>query len=294
MNERDEERAARHIMSSVLGVEVTRHDDGSLDRMVDFHFTLADGRLGAAEMTTITDGEARKFRNEIAKGPFALQGATWEWKITPSGSVRLNWLKQQLLSLESIAKVDGLRSINNEILRSPHYRDDSVVRELLKDVLTITGNAETNMPGTVHIKERPTGAFEKEADAMLDWIDCELQRNRYDPDFAKLESSGRPERHLFLRVDLVAESSTEQSSPSNGMPVDLWMSLTADAMPSRPPRVAQRAITGLWLFPEMGWSGLWWSLDSGWHRIPVHRRGAFTVIAPHQGSSSAKAGRWPG
>ncbi len=271
MNERDEERAARHIMSSVLGVEVTRHDDGSLDRMVDFHFTLADGRPGAAEMTTITDGKAREFRNEIAKKPPALRGSAWEWKVTPRRPVDLVRLKQQLLSLESIAKKDGLRSINNEILRNRHYRDDSVVRELLKDVLTITGDAETNKPGTVQVRPGSSWAFPQGADAMLDWIDCELQRNRYDPDFDKLESSRRPERHLFLRVDLVAESSTEQSSPSNGMPVEHWMSLTADAMPSRPPRLARRAITGLWLFPEMGWSGLWWSLDSGWRRISVHR-----------------------
>ena len=271
MNERDEERAARHIMSSVLGVEVTRHDDGSLDRMVDFHFTLADGRLGAAEMTTITDGKAREFRNEIAKKPPALRGSAWEWKVTPRRPVDLVRLKQQLLSLESIAKKDGLRSINNEILRSPHYRDHPVVRELCKQCLTITGNAGTNMPCAVQVRPGSSWAFEKEADAMLDWVDRELQQNRYDSDFHKLESSGRTERHLFLRVDLVPEPSTEQSSPSNGMPVDLWMSLTADVMPSRPPRVAQRAITGLWLFPEMGPSGLWWSLDSGWRRIPVHR-----------------------
>jgi len=56
-----DEAAARALMSRVLEVDVEMHDDGTHPAMHDFVFRLPNGRVGAAEMTTITDSADREW-----------------------------------------------------------------------------------------------------------------------------------------------------------------------------------------------------------------------------------------
>ena len=99
-------------------------------------------------------------------------------------------------------------------------------------------------------------------DPLLDWLDRELVGAEFDADFAKLSASGRDEHHLVHRVDI-----------GNRIPDDLATALIdrSSILPSRPPAITGRRLTGLWLIPEVGWSAIYWTASDGWQRVARQR-----------------------
>jgi len=95
-------------------------------------------------------------------------------------------------------------------------------------------------------------------DPVLEWIEQLLADDRFDRDFAKINSSGCVEQHLVLRVDM-----------GNAIPPECALVLLEESatLPSRPPQVPGRSFTGLWLIPEFGASLLYWTSASGWARF---------------------------
>src|SRR5689334_15859181 len=101
-------------------------------------------------------------------------------------------------------------------------------------------------------------------DPMLGWLEHELAGPSFDRDFLKLARSGRPERHLVLRMDVGA-----------AIPAGHWLAMTdaTVSLPSRPPAPVGRALSGLWLIADFS---RWWvysTADSQWSRVLIEGDG---------------------
>ena len=93
-------------------------------------------------------------------------------------------------------------------------------------------------------------------DPMVEWLDVEIARTRYDGEFAKLAASGRSEQHLVLRLH------------ATGMPAEHWIPM-ADAieLPTRPPAPSGRHLTGLWLLPPLDVVAVAWTSEHEWFKV---------------------------
>lgn len=128
------------------------------------------------------------------------------------------------------------------------------------------GLPRSRHPGKVYLESDTAVAYVPETlDPTLGWLEQELRSTRFDGEFAKLAASNRAEQHLVLRLDV-----------GIAVPDEHWFALTetATALPSRPPQMVGRHLTGLWLLPDWGWSIVFWTANWGWHRHVVTVRGA--------------------
>lgn len=252
--ERDEEVIARRIMSSVLGVRVVQHDDGSQPAMYDFAFVMPDGRLGAAEMTSTSSPEDREW-DHLTSGRYKLGTGQWSWSIHPRNNKFS--VKKMLRHLEVIAEVAEANATTDvNVLLDSHHQNEPAFKWFAEAGIEIRGHPATSNPRSVYLWADAIASFvHDELTPMLAWLETELATSRFDADFGKLARSGRAEQHLVLRV------------PSSGMPPEHWLALTDDsAVPTRPPAINARHLTGLWLIPEMSRSIVYWTTTHGWVR----------------------------
>lgn len=261
--EHPEEAVARDLMARALGVPVRQHDDGSEPAMHDFEFVLADGRTGAAEMTTITDPLDRQW---VANARFdaerRIDGSNWAWMVKRRGRpIGLRELMTHLRVLAPIAEQREQTDIDALAL-DPDVQHMESVQWLRAARLDIYAFRSTSDPGRVSFAGDNKAAFGEYVplDPLLGWVEGELVGDAFDADFAKLSASGCDEQHLVLRVDI-----------GNRIPDDLAMALIdrTSVLPTRSPAIAGRRLTGLWLIPEVGWSAIYWTADEGWQRIEV-------------------------
>lgn len=124
--ERPEEITARRIMTDALGVRVERHDDGSEDGMCDFRFRMPDGRLGAAEMTAITDPLAREWAGHRASG-LTVPDSSWAWLVKRSRqAVSVKLLKQHLPRIAVLAERADKRDASLLLYDGSHENDPAI------------------------------------------------------------------------------------------------------------------------------------------------------------------------
>ena len=257
---RADEVVAQAYMSSVLNVAVDVHDDNTSPGMFDLAFDLGGGRLGAAEMTTITDPASRQwqsFRNEQVVIP----GTPWAFRVTRNGgSVRRHDVVRHLPRLAELAAMHDVSDINR-LARQLQFSGEPAVDWLNGCGARISGLREHDRPGAVYFDGDGGGSFVSgNMDGLVAWLNVELASGRFDGEFSKLAASSRPEQHLVLRIDM----------PSR-MPNEHWFTLTESSatLPSTPPAPVGRFLTGLWLIPDYGKFIVSWLRADGWRRHDI-------------------------
>ena len=228
--------------------------------MYDIGFTLADGRSGAAEMTSIADPLDRQWTAHARyDNERRIDGSTWAWMVRRRGRpIRLRELMAHLRVLAPLAEEHNQTDLDILVLDSElqHIASVQWFREAKIDVYAFRS---TDHPGRVSFSGDNKGAMGDELplDPLLDWLEQELTDPAFDADFAKINDSGCEERHLVLRVDI-----------GNRIPDHLAMALIdrGSILPTRCPAIPGRYLTGLWLIPEFGWSAIYWTVDDGWRR----------------------------
>jgi hypothetical protein len=262
-NDRPDEIIARELLSRALGVAVEQNDDGTEPGMFDFRFRLPDGRFAAGEMTTLTDEDSRAWQAEGRREP-RIVGSRSHWMVS---SRRQDIRFKELLDhLEIAAPLLEARSVADprDLTWSDPLTQNPSVRWLRQADIRVHGVAATNPEhhGRVYPLIVPTGSFVGDSlQPTLEWFEAELATPRYDGEFNKLADSGLSEHHLVLRIDL------------HGVPDTHYFALTdrSVSLPTRPPEIPCRYLTGLWLIPEFPTSLIWWTADSGWHRQPLNQ-----------------------
>lgn len=201
--EKPDEVTARGLMSAVLGVPVERHDDGNRHGQHDFVFRLADGRTGAAEMTSITDPDDRRWLAHSKLEP-KVPGSNWAWHVRRRGhSVTLNDLLLHLETLAPIAELNDERDVG-ELARRAELIDNASAEWVRTNRIDIDGLPGHSQPGRVFFSGDTVG-FVGEVTSLeptLAWIEDRLAGDEFDADFAKINNSGCDEQHLVLRVDI--------------------------------------------------------------------------------------------
>lgn len=258
--DRPDELIARDLMSHALGVAVEQNDDGSEPGMFDFRFRLQGDRLAAAEMTTLTDEDSRAWQSEGRREP-RIVGSRRHWLVQSRGpNVRF---KEVLRHLENAAPLLEAHDVTDprDLASFDPLTQDPSVRWLRQDNIRVHSvEAIPEHHGRVYPLAAPAGSFVGNSlQPTLEWLEAELATQRYDGEFDKLASSGLPERHLVLRIDM------------HGVPHTHYFALTdrTISLPTRPPEVPSRDLTGLWLIPEFPTSLIWWTTNSGWQRQPL-------------------------
>ena len=256
--ERRDEDIARDLMSRALGVPIQQNDDGSAPQMFDFRFQLKDGRRGAAEMTTVTDEQSRAWQSQ-GGSERSILGSRLQWLVWSRGhNVQFKEVIHHLQLAAPLLEAKGL-SDPRDVPASDPLAEDVSVRWLRDADIQVRGvGARAEHRGRVHPMTGQAWSFVGESlDPTLEWLEALLTGERYDGEFAKLASSGLPEQHLVLLIDL------------HGVPHANYFAMTDSAVlvPTRPPVIPGRFLTGLWLIPEISSSLVWWTADGGWQRL---------------------------
>lgn len=253
-----EEFTASLLLSRAMGVPVECTDtDSSPDGSWDFEFALDDGAVGAAEMTTLTDPADREWRSLRSKQP-SIDGSNHQWLVRRRGHrVRFDEL---LRHLRVVAPLVEQRDVGFDLVIRDSSLDgnESVAWFRQHRVTVIKLGASERNRGRVWPESDTVGTWgEPRPDRAIEWLENELAKDVYDTKFDKLERSGAAEQHLVLRLDIA------------GVPGPHLFAIDdpAAGLPTRPPTIRGRRLTGLWLLPEFARSVTWWMARSGWHRM---------------------------
>ena len=192
---RNEERFAYAVINRILGVEVQHHDTGAKPAMVDGHFSLADGRTGAVEVTTVSAGKALEIEAVVPKWKLDIPGLQWAWHINVGSGVRRAAACRHLELLIPRCEQQGVRHIENmiplpDLLDSYTWCIDSDIEAF--------GTPETSFPGRIYMAPGTSsgGAVPDGLDGFPAWLIAQLATDRFAGDLAKLKQSGRQEQHL--------------------------------------------------------------------------------------------------
>lgn len=162
------------------------------------------------------------------------------------------------------------------VVLEPELQHITSVQWFRKAKIDVYAFRSTDHPGRVSFAGDNKGAMgdDLHLDLLLDWLEQELTDPAFDADFAKINDSGCEEQHLVLRVDI-----------GNRIPDEVTLALIDrdSILPTRPPAIPGRHLTGLWLIPEFGWSAVCWTVDDGWRRVMTER--------PERPPESTPAGR---
>lgn len=187
--ERREEEVARRLMTDALGVRVERNDDNSADRMFDFSFTMPDGRLGAAEMTAITDPLAREW-SALGRRPMTVSGSRWTWVVRRNRqTVSLKLLEQHLPRIAALAERAN-ETDPHFLAHHDAHKDDPSVQWLLASKIRVRGLRESSHPGKLYLESDTAGSFiAGSTDPALCWLEQKLCDSVFD---GKSRSSPSP------------------------------------------------------------------------------------------------------
>lgn len=245
---------ARIWMAAELGVPVVKYDDNKKPGMHDLNINYQDGRKGAVEVTTATDGTTLASLK-------MLEPNVW----TPESRLTGNWIVDFVRG-QKIPKDFYERLV--QLLRAAEGRGYTNAREISRayagnlkelsisaiDLLTLDGQGKLMLQFELDL-DGMAGCVPGDGDGLLDWFEDWITVPSRADNLAKLAKSGADESHLFLVVPYpsdapwVVNGSLVQDSPP---------------LPTRPPRLP-REITHVWL--ASSWNtpkGLRWCPRAGW------------------------------
>lgn len=249
---RTEERFAEEVLRRVLGVEVTERDDGSAPRMADVLFRMADGSEGALEVTTIGDRNALEREAIAATTDWHVTGARWAWMIHVGDRVVMRDLERHLPSLVLTSERFG---VPDPRLVPYEKQQVEAFRWLEKNAVSMRGIPESRRQGEIDVlPDGCGGAVYEHLDELPKWLSARLREPDLHENVQKLNATGHPELHLFLRIHDTA------------MPFSLYYPLAWGEYVPAFPLDAPPGLTGVWLAPAWKNPVLWWSTASGWAR----------------------------
>lgn len=258
---RAEERFAGEVLRQVLRARVTEWDTNAQPGMVDALFELPDGRLGALEVTTLGDEAELKAENLGRKlHGMIIAGARLCWvlmanaKVIPS-KADLEVARASLTSLilrceaEGVSDPRSLRFAENQ--EHPGYAWWWRVGQP-----TLFG-IDCSRPGAVDVLPDigSGGAVPSTMNGFVEWADAALEAPLLRSKLEKLERSGRPERHLFVRLHDSAD-----------VPFAIEYALSFTTMVPEDGLTPPSPLEGFWICPRWQNPILWWGARSGWRR----------------------------
>lgn len=249
------------VLRRQLGATFTAFDDGTSHAMVDGLFLLPDGTRGALEVTTLTGSRAMEFEALTLGADWSskVAGVSWFWAIWVTEDLDLNAMERHLGVV-----LQACEAANVHELEVGQWLGDTASHEWVRAQPGIRhgyGSDSGKFPGLVQLIPGDThGAFlpEDAASNLTEWIESELMSPALARKLAKLEATGRPERHLWVRV--------HESAPPD---VVLHALCFSDQVPTRP-LVPSCGLTGLWIGPRWG-NTLRWLQSEGWTRFELER-----------------------
>jgi hypothetical protein len=255
---RPEEQFAFTLMSNTLGVDIFEHDDNSAPRMVDGHFALPDGRLGAVEVTTAADSDDMKNEAMMARlDGLVFEGLNWSWHVWVGKATPIPEIMHHLPLLFAECERQGV--IRMEVLSPVPDLTESYTWFFNRDI-SVSGAPDTKFPGRIYMVAGSGGggAVPDNLDGFAVWLEEALAVERFKSDLDKLDEAGREEKHLFLRVH-------EQWMPFKFDYLIAW----SDVLPTEPFDPPGR-LTGLWLATRWKNPVLYWTRDAGWARTDLY------------------------
>jgi hypothetical protein len=250
---RREEQFAFEVMRRTLGIPIVHWDDGSQDAMVDGHFELADGRRGAVEVTTAAVQAAMQAEAEVSKWALQIPGLRWAWHINVGTDVRRAEFEQHLRLLLPRCEQQGVLNVD-AVNPLPDLLDS--LRWYFDHDIEAGASATTSYPGRIYIVPGTGsgGGIPDNLDGFSAWLGEQLATERFASDLAKLNNSGRAERHLWLCI--------HETWLSFGYDMHVAWEATLPTEPFIPPT----GLTGVWLATSLKNPILYWTADRGWAR----------------------------
>ena len=227
--------------------------------MVDGLFALPDGTEGALEVTTLAGTGAMEFESLTLGTAWSerVQGVEWFWAIWVAPGLDLAAMQRHLGVVLRACEAAGVHELAVGVRTG-----DTESHRWLRDqdaVLHGFGSDSGKFPGLVQLIPSDFHAtFLKDdmASEMGEWLQQALATPELIKKLNKLAATGRPERHLFLRV--------HDSAPSDQLLHALCFS---DQVPAAP-LVPTHGLTGLWVAPRWG-APLRWLPADGWARFEL-------------------------
>jgi hypothetical protein len=247
------------LLERELDARFTSFDDGSRPRMVDGLFVLGDGTEGALEVTTLAGEGAMEFESLTLGTNWSerVEGVEWFWALCVASGLDLVALRQHLGVVLRACEAAGIHE-----LQVGMRAGDTESHRWLCEQRTIRhgyGSDSGQFPGLVQLIPSDFDAVFVRDDMTTEigaWLQAVLARPAITKKLEKVERTGHPERHLFLRV--------HDSAPSDEMLHALCFSDQIPAAELEP----THGLTGLWVVPRWG-TPLRWLLRDGWSRFEI-------------------------
>jgi hypothetical protein len=253
---RREEQAAFDLVARVLRVNVVPYDNNSSPAMVDALFATCDGLEGALEVTTIAEGVAMAVSGLLGDGVFDLPCGRWGWYARLPAGTSVREFRTHLVAAALACEETGVTTPS----KYPHdvSPSDDVAWFTANDV-ELTGVPGSTAPGRVSavLLSEGSGMVDDFLIDLAPWLDAQFAAQPFQSHVEKLQRTGRPEQHLFVRVF------------GSSMPEELLVSAAFHDIIPEWELSAPRNLTGLWLVVEFASTVLFWSRSNGWQRHPL-------------------------
>lgn len=256
--ERPEEQVARHIVSTVLGVPVTRFEDGKANRQVDalIRYRDRDAAVKDAPLEVVAD------HNSAFMAQWEALGRRGRKLDVPG--LRDGWLVQ----LRHRAKVSRVKSVLPALLLawqdSPPGGEPWEANEDLYRLGVLHAEPNANMPlGRVYLSSEGFWGFAGDERAVAEWVERMLSEQPDVP--AKLAAHpGAGERHAFI-----------WAPPSSDFGVQARLEIGGDdPFPVTPPQLPS-GVTHVWIGGQTPRQAYWHGFliaAGGGHHGGGHRR----------------------
>ena len=244
MSERPNERAARHIVASVLGVRVRRFEDGTADRQVDAVIALPDGDAGLEVVADHEDAfNAQWDALEKVGHKVAVPSLGNAWSAQLSRSAKVKRAVQQLP--EIVLTLDAA-------LRDPEVDTQSALDDMERLGVRMLYPLKGGASGYVNLHAEGWGGAAS-AQTMAEFVERLLAAAPDVP--LKLAAHPTAEKHAFIWTTIGTDYGIQFQLETRDQPLPT----TAPDLPS--------GVTHVWVAGSFTSQGvLAWFPDRGWWR----------------------------
>lgn len=262
--ERPEEAAARELMASARGLDLTHADTNG---GVDYLGRTSSGRTASAEVTTVTDGSLkstqeawRRIRDGDCEAPSLLSS----WAVTVDQErVRFNGIleaTEAALRLLEDAGLDRYEQWNGSVMWLENEDLRPAIQTFARFGVTHARVFPTKKPEERRIFFSLMGGWQaKGSDAALALIEAELLEKA--DNVQKLVDAEADESHLFLWLD--SETPGEIARPFTGGRIAEYEHF---GLPTRPPEV-DAIVDAVWIVHRRTGRGWLWERGVGWSYV---------------------------